>query len=136
VAPHGSPTRPTDGMRPPRTPVAVKSFGTLTGTFAIYGGTTTTRACGCHPVGGTLQLDSGHGRPIVVNVGPSGQFTARIPGGRYRVKAGTGGASQWPVGSCDILRYASQPGAPRSQHLYLTIRPSGVTDVEVGCGAL
>jgi hypothetical protein len=116
-----------------RTSASAPPTGTLTGTLAVYGGTETTRSCGCHLEQGTVELHRGSGPPVVLKVGKSGRFSARVSAGQYSVVAGTHGATHWPMGSCWLLLIASEPGARPSQHSAVTIRRSQTTHVAVGC---
>lgn len=118
---------------PTTTAPAAPSSGTLVGTFAMYGGVETTNGCGCHLEKGTIRLSVGHGMPLVIHVSKSGRFSAQVPAGRYRVEAGTGGATHWPMGSCRLLLIADQPDARPTPHQYLTVRQSRTTQVAVGC---
>jgi hypothetical protein len=129
----------TNGHNEARNPVSTRTSastppnGTLTGTLAVYGGTETTRSCGCHLEEGTVELHMGSDASVVVQVGKSGRFSARVPAGQYSVVAGTHGATDWPMGSCRLLLVANGPGARPSQHSEVTIHRSRTTHVAVGC---
>ena len=127
----------------PRTSAAPRTSGTVThstqprtgvvtGTLGIYGGTLETNDRYGLPQAGTVRLIEAHGH-IDVSVGKSGQFSVRVPAGRYEVTAGLRRRADWPMGSCVGLFGPDVRYDRHSQVSYIEVTKNEHLRVRVGC---
>jgi len=110
----------------------------VSGTLGIDGGVLMMHRnqCGCTPEAGTVRFISAHGKHFDVRVGKSGEFSVRLPIGRYRAIAGLSPPASWPMGSCGLFG-----GSPRfdsyfdrRNHTYYVVVHTGRrSKVSVAC---
>jgi hypothetical protein len=120
---------PRTNVTPP--PSTQPPTGVITGTLGVYGGVLETNGRYL-PEAGTVRLISTHGH-IDVSVGKSGQFSVRVPTGRYDVTAGLRHPMDWPMGTCGGL-FGPDASYDRHNRLnYIVVKKNEHLRIRVGC---
>jgi len=120
AVPRPSVTAPGSAHRP---------TGLITGMLGIYGGVLDRYSL---PQAGTVRLIAADGH-IDVSVGKSGQFSVRVPTGRYDVTAGLRHPMDWPMGTCSGL-FGPDAYYDRNNRLnYIVVKKDEHLRIRVGC---
>jgi hypothetical protein len=128
----------TPGRVLPASTATAAPYGEVVGTLGVYGGAFRSidggrSGCGCELAAGTVRLIGASGRRIDLVVGKSGRFRARVPDGRYTVKAGLRPPFDWPIGSCDGLLGPDVHFDRSSDAFYFEVDVGEQLRVGVGC---
>jgi hypothetical protein len=112
----------------PRPPAAAAASGTVAGRFFVQGGPMKPggHEPRRHPVPGTIQFRTAHRPAVVVKVGRSGRFSARLAPGRYTATARTPRIVEITPGG----KHRETPCAPPR---HLTVRAHHRTHLVITC---